>query len=114
MRRKLPVFYPGLMLIAAGIDKRRVERLAYAYRVDRSISMRLARLMVYLLIRLGSRVPLGPVVAAWSVRRLPSIHASVRRFYRGSMRSRPVALIGPAERRVRRRLELLRRAEGQG
>ena len=118
--RHLADGYPGLALVAAGMKKARAERLAYAYRVDRLWPARVLRLSLYVTIRLGLRLPVWANVAAWNARRLPMLHKALSDGYRRSLRphaTRPqqwVEHAGPAQRRIQRRLELLRRAASMG
>jgi hypothetical protein len=110
--------YPGLALIAAGMERARVERLSYAYRVDRLWFVRVLRLELYLAIRLGTRLPGWADAATWHARLLPALHKSLSLAYRRSLRPvgsfRPIDNPGPAQRRIQRRLELLRSTENTG
>ncbi len=118
--------YPGLALMASGMSNARAERLSYAYRVDRLWPARALRLSFYVSIRLGSRLSIWPELAGCTARRLPVLHKSLSYSYRRSLppqtrplvvvqyNQQPTFLIGPAQRRVQKRLELLRRAAGAG
>jgi len=100
--------HSGLALIAAGMARVRVERLAYAYRVDRLWPARVLRLGLYVAIRLGNRHPGWGDAAAWHARLLPSLHKRLSLAYRRSLRHVGIDSLGPAQRRIQRRLELLR------
>jgi hypothetical protein len=116
--RHLADGHPGLALIAAGMARLRVERLSYAYRVDQPWPARVLRLVLYVAIRLGTRLPGSAVAAAWTARRVPALHKPLSLAYRRSLRHvgtlRPIDGLGPAQRRIQRRLELLRRAQDMG
>ena len=113
--RHLAGGYPGLALIAAGMQRARAERLSYAYQVDQAWPARVVRLTFYVTIRLGSRLAGWTELAAWSERSWPGLHGTLRHVYRSSLRPQPPwaapprdALAGPAQRRVRHRLDLMR------
>ena len=115
--------------MAAGMARPRAERLSYAYRVDRLWPARMLRLSLYVGIRLGTRLPAWADLATWNARRLPVLHKPLSLAYRRSLRPSPARLqpalatippppfaegAGPAQRRIQRRLELLRRAGAMG
>lgn len=106
--------------MATGMEKARVERLAYAYRIDRLWPARVSRLSLYVAMQLARRLPFWTDAAGWSARRLPWLHKPLSVAYGRSRRPpagrphRAIDPIGPQQRRALRRLALLRGSGGPG